>query len=210
MTNLFNFNFGVLKCYNLIFNTKILFHNLGFYSLILMLILQIIFFIIYLVKKLTKIKNFIIKLNNKMNKSNNTEHNKRKIIINRTIYRNNNKKRVKSKFKPSAPIKRKNILNTPGNYKKNKMSDIMLSKSKISSSKNSFIYQRVINSQKLNYSSNQNLNERKYIIRNNKRKINKKLNKRLYSVNNINSKIINHYKRIFIKINLMKIQRNYF
>ena len=201
MTNLFNFNFGVLKCYNLIFNTKILFHNLGFYSLIFMFILQIIFFIIYLVKKLTKIKNFIIKLNNKMNKSNNSEHNKRKIIINRTIYRNNNKKRVKSKFKPASPIKRKNILNTPGNYKKNKMSDIMLSKSKISSSKNSFIYQRVINSQKLNYSSNQNLNERKYIIGNNKRKINKKLNKRLYSVNNINS-IYN------VKSNNQSLQKN--
>ena len=31
LENLFNFDFQVLRCYNLVIHTKILFHNIGFY-----------------------------------------------------------------------------------------------------------------------------------------------------------------------------------
>ena len=52
ISNLIDFNFDVLKCYNLALNTKILIHNIGFYSLSLMFIMQIILFFVYLFKRL--------------------------------------------------------------------------------------------------------------------------------------------------------------
>ena len=58
-SNLFVFNFGVLYCYNLIFNFNILKRNIGFYFFIIMLIIQIILFIIHLNKKLNPIKTYM-------------------------------------------------------------------------------------------------------------------------------------------------------
>ena len=52
ISNLMDFNFDVLRCYNLALNTKILIHNIGFYSLSLMFIMQIILFFVYLFKRL--------------------------------------------------------------------------------------------------------------------------------------------------------------
>ena len=70
-SNLIDFNFEILKCYNLILNIKILIHNVGFFSLFGMLFLQIIFFIIYLIRKIEQIKNYILNFKDmhKTNKS---------------------------------------------------------------------------------------------------------------------------------------------
>ena len=75
LSNLFSFNFDVLKCYKLVFNLKILLRNYGFYCLFFMLILQIIFVIIYLIKKLNLVKNLMMSLNKLNNKT------KKKFII---------------------------------------------------------------------------------------------------------------------------------
>lgn len=129
VSNLFSFNFGVLKCYNLVFNLKILFHNFGFYSIVLMLILQIILFIIYLVKKLNQIKNFMISLNGKYDKNKKDNHNKTNI----TIIKNNksNKKKNKKNKSKFFPPKKSNIILTAHKYsnKKNRQIKIMKSES---------------------------------------------------------------------------------
>ena len=147
VSNLFSFNFGVLKCYNLVFNLKILFHNFGFYSLVLMLILEIILFIIYLVKKLNQIKNFMISLNGKYDKNKKDNHNKTNI----TIIKNNksNKKKNKKNKSKFFPPKKSNIILTAHKYsnKKNRQIKIMKSESNYFSSKSSFAHQ---NKQNLN------------------------------------------------------------
>ena len=68
MSGLFNFNLEIVKCHNLAFNRKIIIKNIGFYSLLSMLVIQIIFFILYSRKKLEPIKNFILELFNKKGK----------------------------------------------------------------------------------------------------------------------------------------------
>ena len=57
--NLLDFNFDVIKCYNLVFNAEILIKNIGFFSMFTMLCLQIVFFIIFLIKRLKPIRNFM-------------------------------------------------------------------------------------------------------------------------------------------------------
>ena len=60
LSNLFDFNFNVLKCYNLVINLKILKRNFGFYFMSVMILLQIIFLIIYLINGLKSIKSYMI------------------------------------------------------------------------------------------------------------------------------------------------------
>ena len=59
ISSLLDFNIEVIFCYNLVFDTKILSKNIGFYCMLLLLILQIIFLCIFLIKKLKPIKYFI-------------------------------------------------------------------------------------------------------------------------------------------------------
>ena len=70
--NLIEFNYEVLRCYNLVFNKDILIHNIGFFCLSIMLIFQIIFFFIYLIRKVEPIKIFMMIFNDiqKINKQN--------------------------------------------------------------------------------------------------------------------------------------------
>ena len=85
LENLFSFNFEVLRCYNLVLNTKILVHNIGFYCLLSMFALQIIFVFIYLLKRLTSLKSFMLKFENK-NNNNSSKNNIN--IINQKRYKN--------------------------------------------------------------------------------------------------------------------------
>ena len=50
LENIFSFNYEVFRCYNLAFNSKILYKNKRYYILSLMFVLQIIFVIIYMIK----------------------------------------------------------------------------------------------------------------------------------------------------------------
>ena len=141
LSSLFSFNIDVLKCYNLIFNLKILVHNIGFYCLFFMLLLQIIFFFIYLVKKLKNVKNFMISLNRLNNKNKKSNKNKTDIsIIKNQIYkRNNNSKFKKYKHNLYPPKKSNNKLNELKNInKKNRLINLMNSKSNAYSTKSLF------------------------------------------------------------------------
>ena len=60
ISNLFDFNIDVIYCYNLVFNLKLLKSNIGFFCMIILLLLQILFFIIYLVKKLKSLRSFML------------------------------------------------------------------------------------------------------------------------------------------------------
>ena len=72
ISNLIDFNYEVIRCYNLVFNIKILFHNIGFFSMFIMIFLQIIFFFVYLIKNVKPIKVFMKNFNDiyKINKPN--------------------------------------------------------------------------------------------------------------------------------------------
>ena len=58
--SLFEFNFIVIKCYNLVFDKAILRINIGFFLLLSMNILQIIFLIIFSLKCLKPIRNYML------------------------------------------------------------------------------------------------------------------------------------------------------
>ena len=64
ISNLLDFNFEVMKCYNLVFNIDIIFSNYGFYSLVSMFFLQMIFLFIFLFKKLKPLKYFMLIFSN--------------------------------------------------------------------------------------------------------------------------------------------------
>ena len=60
--SLFEFNFIVIKCYNLVVEKQILRKNIGFFVLLSMNILQIIFLIIFSLKCLKPIRNYMLVL----------------------------------------------------------------------------------------------------------------------------------------------------
>ena len=59
-SEIFSFNFDVVKCYNLVFNINILKHNKGFFSFIILFSMQLIFLIYFSVKKLKPIRNYML------------------------------------------------------------------------------------------------------------------------------------------------------
>ena len=63
ISNLFDFNFDVFKCYNLVFNIKIIYNNIGFYCMSEMLVLQIICLFIVLIRGLYPLKIFMLIFN---------------------------------------------------------------------------------------------------------------------------------------------------
>ena len=118
LENLFNFDFQVLRCYNLVINIKILFHNIGFYCLFSMFLLQILFAILFLIKGMNDLKYFLLKFENKnLNKK---KKRKKKIkIINNKISKNKNNKMSSSKKLLSTPLRKtKRIKNSSNNLNK--------------------------------------------------------------------------------------------
>ena len=182
MSNLIDFNFDVLRCYNLVLCKKILIHNIGFYCLFSMFILQIIFFIIYLIKKLKPLKNFmlIFKINN--NNINNIQNNRN--INNLKISKNRIKSTPPSKNKYSS-AKNENKDNKK-NKKKNYIKKIFIKKKKklIDKKQNTLNLQKIIKSEddpdKTFITTNNyvpKINIRKPIVNNNEKIYNIKLNK---------------------------------
>ena len=200
ISNLMDFNFDVLRCYNLALNTKILIHNIGFYCLSFMFILQIIFFFVYLVKKVKPLKNFmlIFKVNNNINNyQNHSKINIRKININsdkgnpphknkysiKITKKENNENKdnkgknyIKSKFK----IKQKNKLNKSKDLlNKNKSSRAENDSYKINLISNNIVSTVNIKNSSINIDNNlkelsnliQHNNEKFYKIKSNKKDI---------------------------------------
>ena len=58
-SNLLDFNYNVILCYNLVFNLDILKNNFGFFSLFILLCIQLILFFIFMIKRLKPIKYFM-------------------------------------------------------------------------------------------------------------------------------------------------------
>ena len=110
LENLFSFNIEILRCYNLVLNRKIIFHNIGFYSQLTMLFLQIIFVFIYLLKRLNSLKYFMLRFENKKNKNLNDN--------NINIINKKSQQKVKSK-KISSNISNNEIKKQTYKIKKN-------------------------------------------------------------------------------------------
>ena len=194
LSNLFSFNFDVLKCYKLVFNLKILLRNYGFYCLFFMLILQIIFVIIYLVKKLNPVKNFMMSLN-KLNNKTKKKINNINIINNKSFMNKRKSKLIKYKLKLFPPKRRNNIIHLNKNENnKNSLNNLMNSKSNSYSSKRPFPSQ---NSQNINIYMKDN----QKVIKNN-------LKKSLGNFDNKNDKKLNINKDEAIKLleNIYDIQ----
>ena len=112
LANLFNFNFNIVKCYNLAFYSKILVHNIGFYCLASMFVIQIIFFLVYSKKTIKPLKIFMLLFNVDKNK------NSQKNINN--VHTINIQKKNNQIIKSTPPIKKnssKSLLNN--NNKRN-------------------------------------------------------------------------------------------
>ena len=62
-SNLFNFNFDIFKCYNLVFNLQILNGNIGFYCMVSMFSFQVIFLLVFFIKRLNPLKIFMLIFN---------------------------------------------------------------------------------------------------------------------------------------------------
>ena len=150
--NLFNFNFDIIKCYNLALNPKILLYNIGFYSLASMFVLQLILFFIYLIKKIKPLKIFMLifkfnknkKVVSKISNTNTiSNQNKIKNIIKSTpppknnnprkklfYNKRNRKKYIKRQFNPNHQRfenqnkdKNKEIINKSNSYNLKKIED---------------------------------------------------------------------------------------
>ena len=121
ISNLLDFNYEVIKCYNLIFNIKILRHNIGFKCLSIMLFFQIISFFIYLIRKVESIKNFMIiyndlqKINKKKNSLNKNSPPKKNIYIENTLDNNHSKNKNKIQKELSNNNYTGSILNNVSN-----------------------------------------------------------------------------------------------
>ena len=74
ISSIFDFNYEVLRCYNLVLYKKNLIGNIGFYSISFLFFIQIIFLFIYLIKKLNPIKNFMLSFKKKNNNNNAKSH----------------------------------------------------------------------------------------------------------------------------------------
>ena len=107
LANFLDFNFDVIKCYNLVLDLKVLKSNIGFYSLLILFVLQIIILIVYISKKLKSLKYYMIHFNNKLNNKNNnkvTSNNINKKYINKN---NGSKKILNNVLKKISLIIRK-------------------------------------------------------------------------------------------------------
>ena len=58
-SNLLDFNFNVITCYNLVFKLDILKNNYGFFSMLILISIQLILFIIFMIKRLKPIRNYM-------------------------------------------------------------------------------------------------------------------------------------------------------
>ena len=172
-------NFGIIRCYNLALNIKILIYNIGFYCLLFMFILQIIFFCVYLIKKLNPLKNFmlIFNINNKKNNFNNNKNKSNK--INQKLYyppkKKSNKSIININNEKKNSYKLKKLVNQKLNDKqktklKNK-EDIIMNTHKKTIFKKKMVktncYSR-LNKSKINKNSGNVINSKKnFLISNN-------------------------------------------
>jgi len=201
LENLFSFNIEILRCYNLVLNTKILFHNIGFYSQLTMLFLQIIFVFIYLLKRLNSLKYFMMRFENKKNKNLNDNNIN---IINKKSQQKVKSKKISSNisnneikkqtykikknvdaFEPNKKKKNKNKKFDKGKEKKEetyiKLNLKSLSKTELK--KGSSISNNLENNIRIH-----NINNKNYFVKRNKLN---KYNKQQKNINSANKRLVN-------------------
>ena len=150
-SNLLDFNFKVVICYNLVFNINLLKNNYGFFSMLILLFLQLILFFIFLIKRLKPIKNFMyafipLSIDNDYGKKT-----KKSIFIQDFI----NKSKIK--------IEKKNLIN---NNKRKKIFNNFKNSLKYQKKKNNIIKEtctnlnkaNIIQNNKINFFKNKNIN----------------------------------------------------
>ena len=132
-SEIFSFNFDVIKCYNLVFDLSILKKNKGFFTFIIMIILQIFFFIYFMAKRFKPIKNYMLvfepfdpridppnppKKKYELKKEFNSSNKKKDILglFDNKIYDNKNKNKSNKEFE----IKKSYYINELLNRNKNK------------------------------------------------------------------------------------------
>ena len=215
--NLIEFNYEVLRCYNLVFNKDILLHNIGFFCLSIMLIFQIIFFFIYLIRKVEPIKIFMMIFNDiqKINKQNIFNLNKNPPKKNKYV---DNSSEINKKLDNDIKINKNNIYKNKNNINKKKENNNNIKK--IISNNNEQSYKKLIskdyselNNNKRNiYISNniaQTINIKVPMININKKNFKKKhLKLKLTNKKNLNRKIINNkYKMETMSGNKLQIDK---
>ena len=199
LSSLLDFNINVIYCYNLLFNLQRLKTNMGFISMIIMLILQIIFFFIYLMKKIQPIKHFMLIFKNNISKfiyafspqknSNNSFKQKSKAKENNNLVNKNNN--IKYKLTSNEKKVRAKISNNI-----NKMNTIKEEENKNGNDISSF-------RKSMNDESEIKINKKnKYSFNSPKLKINKEKRKRILILNNNFSPTIN------IKSPIINIKNN--
>ena len=198
LSNLYNFNFEILKCYNLVFNEKIIVTNIGFYCLFLMFILQIIFFIIYLIKKLKPIKLYMKNLKHQKNNDNKKDIN---------IKNNKSYKKIDN-IKSNPTSKNKKELKSKNKLKLKRSINNLLSKSKNNSSKNSFNLKK-----NLTIYNKKNQKEGNFLMNGIKGETNNKLikivninNNSIFNIKSDKRGFLNHPKELKGNNNLNKIK----
>ena len=178
IANLLDFNYEIIRCYNLVFKLEILKHNIGFFCLFIMFLLQLIFFIIYLIRKVKQIKIFMLIFNDKY---------EMKKIVKKCNKTNSAPPKKRTRAKRKSLDKRNRIINK--NHDKNIKKYIDKNKDNIhlkgnESNDQTFSGKKIINKE----------NKLRNILQNDK-----KYNKILYSnnlkkeyfISNNNSQIIN-------------------
>ena len=148
---LYELNYEVIKCYNLAFNIKILLHNIGFFSLLIMIFLQIIFFLVYITRKIEPIKIFMMIFSdiNKINKQN--IYNNKKNIVSAKYEETDNSIDINKKYNNANKINKNKILKNKkfhkikgkSNSKNNESRDEDNSKRKINN-KNKYFLKRIL------------------------------------------------------------------
>ena len=223
VSGLIDFNFDILRCNNLVLNTKILIHNIGFYCLSLMFFLQIIFFLVYLIKKLKPLKNFMLmfKINNNINcyqknyiintKKINKNHIKEILPPKNGYYLKNSKnenyniqepKKVKKYIKSTYNNNKKNISNNKGKIsstiikEKSSKNKIIKKNDSINNDLTFWNSKNILNYKKI---SEQGDDSNKTIKNNSKEVINldEDNNERIYNIKS--NKRPNIQKNIFVK-----------
>ena len=116
LSNLFDFNLYVINCYNLVLDLKILSNNIGFYCMVILLIIQIICLLVYLSKKLKSLKYVMLICNSSNPKvappKNNTNNNSLDDSKDKKLIGISKKKIfIKSKFDNDKNKKKYNLKN---------------------------------------------------------------------------------------------------
>ena len=145
-SEIFSFNFDVIKCYNLVFDSDIIKRNQGFFVNVIMVGLQIIFLFYFLIKRLKPIRNYMLvfepfdprvdppnppKSSNNIKRGNSDMNIKNKKIFYSHLFdgesgKNDKEKEIKKSLYLNHLLNKSKFRNTESDKKINKIEDDVL------------------------------------------------------------------------------------